>query len=101
MLQHRRASQHGQTSPSMLRGAVVAVAMFGLAGTAFAGAGRTIEETESWRVAAFWLVFIILSMMVEKMFHYSEHSLHGAGKKGCAHFSPRSHRGRHATRRCR
>lgn len=101
MLQHGRASQHGRTSPTMLRGAVVAVSMLGLAGTAFAGAGRTIEETESWRVAAFWLVFIILSVMVEKMFHYSEHSLHGAGKKGCARPSPRSHRRRHATRRCR
>jgi hypothetical protein len=59
-----------------------AVLLLGLAGTACAGAGRTIEETESLRVAAFWLVFIILSLMVEKMFHFSEHSLEHAGKKG-------------------
>lgn len=84
----------------MLRGGVVAVALLGLAGTAYAGAGRTIEETESLRVAAFWAVFIILSVMVEKMFHYSEHSLHGAGKKGCE-ASPLSHSLRHATLRCR
>eukprot|EP01043_Picozoa_sp_COSAG02_P056486 COSAG02_NODE_6702_length_3413_cov_7.659022_2_plen_156_part_00 len=59
-----------------------AVLLLGLVGTACAGAGRTIEETESLRVAAFWLVFIILSLMVEKMFHFSEHSLEAAGKKG-------------------
>jgi Ca2+/Na+ antiporter len=60
----------------------IAVLLLGLVGSACAGAGRTIEETESLRVAAFWLVFIILSLMVEKMFHFSEHSLQAAGKKG-------------------
>ena len=78
-----RAVARGRGERSaVLRGVVGAVALLELAGTAYAGAGRTIEETESLRVAAFWLVFIILSLMVEKMFHYSEHSLEHAGKKG-------------------
>ena len=64
-------------------GALLGLLGLGLVGTVHAGAGRTIEETESIRVAAFWLVFIILSVMVEKMFHFSEHSLEHAGKKGC------------------
>jgi hypothetical protein len=51
---------------------------------ASAGAGRTIEETESWRTAVFWGIFLILSVVIENVFHHLEHYLEHKKKKGCA-----------------
>ena len=69
----------------MRRIGAVAAALFALVGTAYGGAGRTIEETESWRTAIFWLIFIFLSIMIEMLFHNTEHFLEHHKKKGCAH----------------
>ena len=49
----------------------------------WAGAGRTIEETESWRTAIFWGIFLLLSIVIENVFHHLEHYLQSKKKKGC------------------
>ena len=76
----------------MRRIGAVAAALFALVGTAYGGAGRTIEETESWRTAIFWLIFIFLSIMIEMLFHNTEHFLEHHKKKGCAHAATPHHR---------
>jgi hypothetical protein len=44
--------------------------------------GRNIEETASWRVALFFVVFLVLSLVLEQFFHALEHCLHHIGQVG-------------------
>lgn len=47
------------------------------------GAGRTLEETDSWRTVLFWMIFLFLSIVIEQVFHHVEHYLQHHSKKGC------------------
>jgi len=42
----------------------------------------TQEETESWRTAVFWGIFLFLSIVIETVFHHLEHYLQHHKKKG-------------------
>lgn len=46
------------------------------------GAGRNIEETASYRVAIFFIFFLVLSFLLEQFFHRLEHCLHHIGQVG-------------------
>jgi len=46
------------------------------------GAGRTLEETDSWRTVLFWMIFLFLSIVIEQVFHHVEHYLQHHSKKG-------------------
>jgi hypothetical protein len=47
-----------------------------------AGAGMNVEETQSWRVAVFWLIFLVLSYLLEKFLHEYHHHLEHKHQRG-------------------
>ena len=44
--------------------------------------GRAIDETESIRIAAIFLAFIVITLLFEKFSHYLEHHLQGRTRRG-------------------
>jgi mlo protein len=50
--------------------------------TVSAGAGNDIEHTMSWKVAIFFILFLIISILFENLLHYVDHKLHHNSEAG-------------------
>ena len=47
--------------------------------------GRDIDETDSVRIAALFMTFIVITLLFEKLTHFLDHNLTGRTRRGLRH----------------